>query len=39
MLLDRRIVVEEQILPVGAKALDRVAIGIDEIVRVSIERS
>ena len=38
MLLDRSIVVEEQILPVGAKAFDGVAIDIYQISRIGIQR-
>ena len=39
MLHDGRIVVEQQVLPVGTEALDGLTIGIQQIVGVAIERS
>ena len=38
MLLHGCIVVEEQFLPVGTKALDSIAIGIDQVIGIGIER-
>ena len=39
MLHDGSIVVEEQVLPVGAEALDGIAVGIRQVVGVGIEGS